>query len=80
MEIKSILFLLVSAVVLYVGCGWVGRASWRKDACVFLLVLGTVHSGLVDINLMSREWYRGTTRGSSGPGSTTCGSSSSSTS
>lgn len=63
MEIKSILFLLVSAVVLYVGCGWVGRASWRKDVCVFLLVLGTVHSGLVDINLLSREWYRGTTRG-----------------
>ncbi|HEX8535967.1 MAG TPA: O-antigen ligase family protein, partial [Cystobacter sp.] len=63
MELKSTLFLLVSAVVLYVGCGWVGRASWRKDACVFFLVLGTVHSGLIDINLLSREWYRGTTRG-----------------
>jgi hypothetical protein len=63
METKSVLFLLVSVLMLPLGCVWAGRSPRFKDACVFLLVLGTVHTGLLDINLFSREWYRGTTRG-----------------
>ena len=63
MDAKSLIFLSASAVIIALGNAFVSGASWRKDACVFMLVLGTVHSGIVDINLMSREWYRGTTRG-----------------
>ena len=63
MDTKTLLFLLASAVLLPVGCAWVRGAPWRKDVCVFLLVLGTVHAGFIDINVLSREWYRGTTRG-----------------
>jgi hypothetical protein len=63
MEAKTVLFLLASVVILTVGCAWVRGSPWRKDLCVFFLVLGTVHAGFIDINLMSREWYRGTTRG-----------------
>ena len=63
MDAKSFIFLSASAVIIALGCAWVWGAAWRKDACIFMLVLGTVHSGFIDINLMSREWYRGTTRG-----------------
>ena len=63
METKTLIFLMISIGVVSAGTLWVARAAWRKDVCVFTLALGTVHAGFVDINLLSREWYRGTTRG-----------------
>lgn len=63
METKTIIFALFSLVAIPLGCAQVRRSSWLKDTCVFALVVGTINTGLVDINLLSREWYRGTTRG-----------------
>lgn len=56
---------LLAAVLLAVPIGIVLAARDRRlrDACAFLLLLGVTRYSLVSINLMSREWYRGTTRG-----------------
>jgi hypothetical protein len=56
-------FLFGLALVLTVGRSMCNRDARLRDACAFLLVFGTTCTDLVDINFLSREWYRGTTRG-----------------
>src|SRR5262245_24150892 len=51
------------AFVLTVGRALCVRSARLRDACAFLLVFGTTGTDLLDINFLSREWYRGTTRG-----------------
>lgn len=67
-EYKYIIFLIGSAVCVPVGI--LVASQWRKfhDFVFMFLVFGTcMPSGLfgfpTDINFLSREWYRGTTRG-----------------
>ncbi len=63
METKSIIFLILSGVVIPVGIVAVGRNPRWKDACACLLLFGTTEYSLRQINFFTREWYRGTTRG-----------------
>ncbi len=63
MELKHAIFLVGFAVALTVGRAMCVRNARLRDACAFLLVFGTTRSDLIDINFISREWYRGTTRG-----------------
>lgn len=63
MEIKHAIFLLGLTVVLTIGRAVCARYALLRDACAFLLVSGTTRAEMLDINFISREWYRGTTRG-----------------
>jgi len=63
METKSLIFLALSAVAIPVGIRALERLPGARDACAFLLVLGTTRADLLGIHFYSREWYRGTTRG-----------------
>jgi hypothetical protein len=63
MEVKDIIGLILILVAIPV-CLVVNCVSQRaRDAAFFLLVAGTVLTEKVDINFVSRYWYRGTTRG-----------------
>lgn len=63
MEFKHAIFLIAVALVLTVGRALCKRQSTLRDACAFLLVFGTTRTDMMHINFLSREWYRGTTRG-----------------
>lgn len=63
MESKHAIFLLGLVLVLTVGRAFCRRHAPLRDLCAFLLVFGTTRTDFIDINFMSREWYRGTTRG-----------------
>jgi hypothetical protein len=62
-EIKHAIFLVAVVLVLTVGRAVCKRSGLLRDACAFLLVIGTTRTDFLDINFLSREWYRGTTRG-----------------
>jgi hypothetical protein len=62
-ELKNLLGLtLVPAAVL---CGIIATTVSRRlrDVCFFLFVVLTIMTQRLDVNFVSREWYRGTTRG-----------------
>lgn len=63
MEFKHIIFLVGLVVVLTLGRSLCRRKPQLRDTCAFLLVFGTTRADMLDINFLSREWYRGTTRG-----------------
>lgn len=63
METKHVLFLAGLLTVVPVGAWLASRRPWLRDACAFVLTMGTINPELLDINFVSREWYRGTTRG-----------------
>lgn len=63
MEAKHAIFFAAFALVLTVGRVVCSRSARLRDACAFLLVFGTTRTDMLDINFLSREWYRGTTRG-----------------
>ena len=63
MEFKHAVFFIAVLLVLTVGRAVCKRSERLRDVCAFLLVFGTTRTELFDINFLSREWYRGTTRG-----------------
>jgi hypothetical protein len=63
LELKHVIFLVALGLVLTVGRAVCLRNPRLQDACAFLLVFGTTRTDLMDVNFLSREWYRGTTRG-----------------
>lgn len=63
MEPKHAIFFLGLALVSTVGRSLCRRSARLRDLCAFLLVFGTTRADMIDINFLSREWYRGTTRG-----------------
>jgi hypothetical protein len=62
-EFKHIAFLLALVLVLTLGRTLCTRHKVLRDACAFVFVLGTTRADMLDVNFLSREWYRGTTRG-----------------
>ncbi|WP_437681793.1 O-antigen ligase family protein [Sorangium sp. So ce131] len=63
METNHLIFLAGLLTTVPIGAWLASSRPWLRDACAFLLIAGTTHTGLQDINFVSREWYRGTTRG-----------------
>lgn len=63
MEFKHFAFALAVILVLTVGRTICKRSALLRDACAFVLVFGTTRANMIDVNFLSREWYRGTTRG-----------------
>lgn len=63
MEAKHIIFLSALVLGVPLGVRLASRHGWIKDACAFMLLFGTTRSDLQSIHFVSREWYRGTTRG-----------------
>ncbi|MFO0755140.1 MAG: hypothetical protein U0359_01510 [Byssovorax sp.] len=63
MELKHFVFMFAVLVVVPIGASFAARRPWIKDALAFTLLLGTTRFDLQAINFLSREWYRGTTRG-----------------
>ena len=63
MEAHDLIFLAAFVVVLPAGI-WAACLSRRvQEVLFFLLVAGSAFTERMDINFLSREWYRGTTRG-----------------
>ena len=63
MEARHVIFFAALFVVVPLGSAWAARDGRIKDACAFILLIGTTRHDLQAINFVSREWYRGTTRG-----------------
>lgn len=63
METKHAIFLLGLLLAIAASRLYVRHHRWARDACAFLLLFGTAHADKVAVNFLSREWYRGTTRG-----------------
>ncbi len=63
MSMKELAFPLLFALVVAGGVGVCTAMPRARDWILGVLVLGTVRADLVDINYLSREWYRGSTRG-----------------
>ena len=63
MEIRHAIFIV--AFILSVPAGTLIALNWKvaRDAFLFLLVSGTLVTEYLDINFISRETYRGSTRG-----------------
>ncbi len=61
---KDMLFLMASVVVIPVGTAVGTAIPFVRDLIFMGMIFGTtLISGYLDINFLSREWYRGTTRG-----------------
>lgn len=63
MEFKYAIFFLGLGLVSTLGRALCRRSAFLRDSCAFLLVFGTTRADMIDVNFLSREWYRGTTRG-----------------
>lgn len=63
MDSSLAIFITGLVLVLTVGRSLCTRDARLRDLCAFLLVAGTTQTEFIDINFLSREWYRGTTRG-----------------
>lgn len=63
METKHIIFWAVSLVAIPGGVAAFYLFRRVREGVFFLLVFGSAMPDLFDINFISREWYRGTTRG-----------------
>lgn len=60
---KDFLFLIGILVTVPAGTAISLISRRMRDLMFMALVAGTTRPGLLDINFLSREWYRGTTRG-----------------
>src|SRR6266700_6460281 len=63
METKDLLGLTLIPLALLLGIGVTAVSQRARDAAFFVLVAGTALTEKLDINFVSRYWYRGTTRG-----------------
>lgn len=68
MEAKQIIFFLGSMATVPLGISIAQRSPTALTLVFFVLVFGTTHPDSIfglpsDIHFLSREWYRGTTRG-----------------
>src|SRR5712692_883430 len=63
METKDLLGLTLIPLALLLGIGVTTVSQRARDATFFVLVAGTALTEKLDINFVSRYWYRGTTRG-----------------
>ena len=63
MESKHLIFLTAFIILVPTGIAVSLFSQKARDAVFFLLVFGTTLTNRLDINFISREWYRGTTRG-----------------
>lgn len=63
METKDIIGLWLILLALPAGIVACCVSERLRDAAFLLLVAGTTRTGMVDINFVTRFWYRGTTRG-----------------
>lgn len=64
-EVKIAIFFLAFAIVVPLGIWMYARSPRFRPAVLMTLILGTMYPGsaVTAINLISLEWYRGTTRG-----------------
>jgi hypothetical protein len=63
MEAKHLLVLAAFLVGAPLGAVFAARRRALRDALAFTLLLGTTRPDLASIDLVTRPWYRGTTRG-----------------
>jgi hypothetical protein len=63
MQVKDLIGLLLIPMAMSIGVLLTCSSKRARDAAFFLLTLGMVLNERLDINFLSREWYRGTTRG-----------------
>ena len=68
MELKYIIFFIATLVTVPVGALLAANHQKTRDFVFAALVIGTTQPGSIfglpsDINFLSREWYRGSTRG-----------------
>jgi hypothetical protein len=63
MELKHVVFFLALFLAVPLATALARKREWLRDACMLALVIGTTRFDLQAINFISREWYRGTTRG-----------------
>lgn len=63
MELKHLVFFLALFLAVPMAAAVARRREWFRDACMLTLIIGTTRFDLQAINFISREWYRGTTRG-----------------
>ena len=60
---KELIFLAGTLVAVPIGAVMASMFQRVRDAIFVALVVGTTRTDLLHINFLSREWYRGTTRG-----------------
>lgn len=63
METKDLIGLTLTAAAIFGGVTVTCASHRAREAFFFLLVAGTALTEKLDINFVSRYWYRGTTRG-----------------
>ena len=63
MQIKDLVGLLLIPMAISMGVLITCASKRARDVAFFLLTAGMVFNDRLDINFLSREWYRGTTRG-----------------
>ena len=63
MQVKDLVGLLLIPMAISIGVLIACSSKRARDAAFFALTFGMVFNDRLDINFLSREWYRGTTRG-----------------
>src|SRR5437667_9378412 len=63
METKDLIGLILIPIALLGGTVVLSLSQRLRDAAFFFMVAAVVISDKLDINFLSRQWYRGTTRG-----------------
>src|ERR1044072_8902454 len=63
METKDLVGLILIPLALIGGTAAFSISQRLRDVCFVLMVACAVISDRLDINFLSRQWYRGTTRG-----------------
>jgi len=63
MEMKYLIFWGAALVLVPAMTGMALVYRWFRHVIVFVLILGTMWPELFDINFLSEEWYKGSTRG-----------------
>src|SRR5437667_8874927 len=63
METKDLIGLILIPIALLGGTVALSLSQRLRDAAFFFMVAAVVISDKLDINFLSRQWYRGTTRG-----------------
>jgi hypothetical protein len=62
-QLKEVLFWGAFLFGVPAGAVFAANSQRFRDMVFFCIVVGTVRADWLDINFLSREWYRGTTRG-----------------
>jgi len=63
MELKDLIALPLLALATFAGILLASFSQRLRDAAFFLMVFGTAITERLDVNFLSRYWYRGTSRG-----------------